>query len=106
MFLRRIALRNRHKTSEPRFRGQQIVVRIIAAAIRNVVADAEQFALVIKQKMKVHGFNQLVTRLRKCAGALQEIRGGQRRLFKRGDERIKPRQQRGAFRCFDRSKLA
>ena len=54
VFLRRVAFRNRHEAGEARFRSQQIIKRIIAAALRHVVTDDEQLAFAIQQKLKVH----------------------------------------------------
>ncbi len=59
VFLLHITFRDGHKAREPRFRGQQIVVGIVRAQSRDVVANGKYFPFRIEEKVEVHLFHDL-----------------------------------------------
>ena len=69
-FLRQLALRNRHKTGQARFRSQQVVVARIPPPLADVVANRQQMTRLVEQEVVVH---------------LGQFAGLQRQEFERGD---------------------
>ena len=57
-----VALGDREKAGQPRFGGQQVVVRRIAAArplvVRETIADGEQLPLRVVEESEVHAVEQ------------------------------------------------
>ena len=54
MILRQLVLGHENETRQPRFRGEQVVIRRIAATVGDVVADRQQIAGRIVQEGEVH----------------------------------------------------
>ena len=54
MVLRQLVLGDENETGQPRLRGEQVVIRRIAAAVADVVADRQQIAGGIVQEGEVH----------------------------------------------------
>ena len=54
MILRQLVLGNENETGQPRLRGEQVVIRGIAAAVAHAVADRQQIARGIIQEAKIH----------------------------------------------------
>ena len=55
------------KARETRFRGQRVVVGRVAPAFGDVVADREQMALAIEEKVELGAVDELLERRRECA---------------------------------------
>ena len=54
VLLRHLSLCDEQKTGQARFRCQQVVAGVIAAPFAHVVADGQQAARVIVEKLKIH----------------------------------------------------
>ena len=54
VMLRHVALGNRDKACEPRFRSEEIVITVVALAFGHIITDRQQFAAGVVQKADVH----------------------------------------------------
>src|ERR1700749_3093490 len=81
MLLRRVAFGDGDEAREARLRSEQVVVRVVGLSGRDVVADAEDLALLVEEETEVHPSEKLVAPPRQTAQAREHGRYGRRRVF-------------------------
>ncbi len=98
VLLRRVALGDGDEAREARFRRQEVVVRVVGLPRGDVVADAEDLALLVEEEAEVHPLEKLAAAPRQPAQARQQRRRGGRRVFDGRGERGRAAEQRPLVR--------
>ena len=87
--LRQLPLRDRDEIAQSRFRGQQIIVTLVTPKLLHIVADCQQTARLVIQKMIIH-LRQLVGLLFEALNSRDPLAGTAAGFSDALPERIKP----------------